>query len=134
MANYLETAKQIYADFGKGNIPGILAQLANDVVWEEGAADHGIPWLRPGRGKGHATEFFGVVGNEFDISQFEATQFFVTGDEVIVHCRMRATIRSTGKLLEDNHELHLWRFGTDGKVVSFRHVVDTHHHWLVSRR
>ncbi len=133
MSKQLETARQIYADFGKGNIPGILAVLADDVVWEEGATDYGIPWLRPGRGKGHVGEFFTVVGREFDISSFEATQFFEAGNTVIVRCHMRATIRSTGKRLEDAFELHLWRFGADGKAAGFRHVVDTHQQWLVSR-
>jgi hypothetical protein len=138
MSNHLETARQIYVDFGKGNIPGILAQLAEDVVWEEGAIDHGVPWLRPGRGKGHVAEFFSVVGRELDIAKFEAKQFFVAGNEVIVLCHMRATIRSTGKVLDDAYELHHWRFARngkdDGKVVGFRHVVDSHQHWLVSRR
>jgi hypothetical protein len=134
MSNYLKTTQQIYVDFGKGNIPGILAQLSDDVVWEEGAADHGIPWLRPGRGRGHVAEFFSVIGREFDIAQFEAQRFFATDHEVVVRCHMRATIRSTGKMLDDNFELHLWRFDDEGKVAGFRHVVDSHQHWLVSRR
>jgi hypothetical protein len=46
---------------------------------------------------------------------------------------MRATIRSTGKRFEDTSELHVWRFGSDGKVTGFRHVVDSHQHRLVSR-
>jgi len=133
MSNQLATARHIYADFAKGNIPGILATLADDILWEEGATDHGIPWLRPGRGKGHVGEFFTVVGREFDIASFEAKQFFEAGNTVIVWCHMRATIRSTGKPLDDAFELHLWRFGADGKVVGFRHAVDTHEQWLVSR-
>ena len=138
MSNHLKTAQQIYVDFGKGNIPGILDQLAEDIAWEEGATDHGVPWLRPGRGRGHVAEFFSIVGRELDIAKFEVKQFFAEGNQVVVHCHMRATIRSTGKVLEDSHELHVWRFadgGPDsGKVVGFRHVVDSHHHWLVSRR
>jgi uncharacterized protein len=134
MSNHLKTAQQIYVDFGKGNISGILAQLADDVVWEEEAADYGIPWLRPGRGKGHVAEFFSVIGHELEIAKFEAKQFFTTGDVVIVHCHMRATVRSTGKVLDDAYELHAWRFGADGKVAGFRHVVDSHQHWQVSRR
>ena len=74
-----------------------------------------------------------MVGREFDISSFEATQFFEAGNTVIVRCHMRATIRSTGKRLEDAFELHLWRFGADGKAAGFCHVVDMHQQWLVSR-
>jgi ketosteroid isomerase-like protein len=133
MSKQLESVRQIYADFGKGNIPGILAALTEDVAWEEGAVDHGIPWLEPGRGTGHVGKFFSVVGRELAIAVFEAKQFFEAGDTVIALCHMRATVRSTGKPLEDTSELHVWRFGSDGKVAGFRHVVDSHQQWLVSR-
>ncbi len=134
MSSYLKTAQQIYADFGTGNIPGILDQVADDVVWEEGAVDRGIPWLRPGRGKGHVAGFFEVVAREFDFSRFEVKQLFAAGSEVIVHCSVAAKIRSTGKSFEDGFEMHWWRFGDDGKVAGFRHVVDSHSHWLASRK
>lgn len=133
MSKQLETVRQIYADFGKGNVPGILAMLADDILWEEGIADHGIPWLRPGRGKGHVGEFFSVVARELDITSFEPRQFLEAGDTIIARCHIRATVRSTAKRFEDAFELHVWRFGADGKVAGFRHVVDTHQHWLVSR-
>ena len=133
MSDHLATARQIYADFASGNIPGILAQLADSITWEEGATDYGIPWLRPGRGKAHVAEFFAIVGRELDIAKFDVEAFLASGSEVVVRCHMRATIRSTGKLLDDPCELHLWRFGADGKVAGFRHVVDTHQQWLVSR-
>jgi hypothetical protein len=31
-------------------------------------------------------------------------------------------------------ELHLWKFAANGKVARFRHVVDTHQHWLCDAR
>jgi hypothetical protein len=133
MSNNLATVQQIYSAFGKGEIPTILEALADDVLWEEGGKDHGIPWLRPGRGKGHAAKFFAVVAEAFDIKSFQAKRFFESGDQVLVHCHMQATVRSTGRPLDDGWELHLWTLGSSGKVVAFRHVVDTVQHLAACR-
>lgn len=35
-------------------------------------------------------------------------------------------MKATGKTVNQLDETHIWRFGPDGKVVSFRHRVDTH--------
>jgi ketosteroid isomerase-like protein len=128
----LQTVQQIYQAFGTGDIPGIVAKLNEDVEWEHDALDHGIPWLVPGRGTAHALSFFGVVGREFDISKFEVGALMEAGQQVVAVIHIEATIRSTGKRLRDL-ELHLWSFDAAGRVAKFRHVVDTHQHWLASR-
>jgi ketosteroid isomerase-like protein len=55
MATALETVQQIYAAFGRGDIPAILAALDDDVKWESwednSAQRAGVPWLRGGSGK-----------------------------------------------------------------------------------
>jgi ketosteroid isomerase-like protein len=128
----LATVQQIYAAFGQGDVPAILARLAENVEWEHDAADHGIPWLRPGRGKGHVLEFFGVVGKDLDITRFEVPNLLEGGSQVVAVIHIEATVRATGKSFKDL-ELHVWTFGSDGKAVRFRHVVDTHQHFLASR-
>ena len=45
----IPTVQDIYAAFGRGDVPAILAQLAEDVDWEYGMADAGVPWLQPRR-------------------------------------------------------------------------------------
>ena len=39
-------------------------------------------------------------------------------------------MEATGRRVDNNNEVHLWRFGSDGEVVAFNHIVDTHHHVL----
>jgi len=41
-------------------------------------------------------------------------------------------VKATGKTLRDL-EVHLWTFDDAGRVVRFRHVVDTHAHHLAAR-
>ena len=39
MSNLVSTVQEIYSAFGQGDVPAILARLADDVVWEtEGPA------------------------------------------------------------------------------------------------
>ena len=128
----LATVQQIYAAFGQGDVPAIVAKLAENVEWEHDSVDHGIPWLRPGRGKGHVLEFFGVVGKDLDIKRFDVPNVMENGDQVVAIIQIEATVRATGKTVKD-YELHVWTFGADGKVARFRHVVDTHQHFLATR-
>jgi ketosteroid isomerase-like protein len=130
--NHLQTVQHIYQAFGRGDVPGIMEYLAEDVEWEHDAQDHGIPWITPGRGKQHVLGFFGVVGKELEITQFDVDDLLVGTNRVIAVIRFGATVRATGKSVRD-YELHTWTFGPSGKVEKFRHVVDTHQHWLASR-
>jgi len=128
----LETVQTIYQAFGRGDVPTIMALISPDVSWEHGAPDHGIPWLKPGRGLAHVGEFFQTVGRELNISRFDVQQLYAAGDQVIAQIAIELTVKATGKQVQD-FELHHWHFGADGKVHAFRHVADTHQHWLASR-
>jgi len=128
-----KTVGSIYEAFGTGNIPAILGTLSEDVEWEHDTADHGIPWVMPGRGTAHAAKFFETVNREIDITKFDVLAIVGDADVVFVHLRVAATVRATGKSLVD-HEVHQWTFGPDGKVHRFRHVLDSHAHWLAAQK
>ena len=53
---HLDTVQTIYAAFGRGDVPAILAHLDEQIEWEhdaEGWDSYGVPWLRPGAGTRH---------------------------------------------------------------------------------
>jgi len=87
-----------------------------------------ITWTRRAQFK----SFFGVVHKEFEIASFDLISFLEGNNQVAVVCRMKAKICSTGKPI-DGLEVHLWTFDRTGKVVRFRHFVDTHQHFHASR-
>jgi ketosteroid isomerase-like protein len=120
----VETVQAIYAAFGRGDIPFILEQLADDVRWEDGAADHGVPWLKPGVGRDHVVGFFTALG-DIEFRGFDVTNVIGDGDVVVALIDLKATYKVTGRAF-DGLEVHVWRFGPDGKATSFNHVVDTH--------
>jgi ketosteroid isomerase-like protein len=128
----LQTIQEIYQAFGRGDVPAILERLAEDVSWEHDATDYEVPWLKPGRGRQHVLSFFGVVGSQLGISKFEVKNLLEGEHQVVAVIEIDAKVHATGKSFRDL-ELHLWTFAANGKVARFRHVVDTHQHWLASR-
>jgi ketosteroid isomerase-like protein len=118
----------MYAAFGRGDVPGILAHLADDVDWEYGQASNDVPWLQPRRGRDAVGGFFEAVGGGLEFHKF-APKEIIEGDGVVVALiDIDATVKATGRRITEEDEIHVWRFGADGKVVRFRHGVDTHAH------
>ena len=124
------TVMAMYEAFGRGDVEFIVDQLDDDVAWEQHANDHGIPYLVPGRGHDHVRDFFRQLTEHADLELFEPGRPLVSENQVAVPVRARGRVRATGKVFEDDPEIHLWTFGADGKVVAFKHLADTHQHWL----
>lgn len=127
-----KTVEAIYAAFGRGDIPTILSALREDVKWEHDAADHGIPWLTPRQGRAAVGAFFEAL-RALDIRRFEPRRILTDGSMVVAVIHVEVGVRATGRSFNDV-ELHLWTFDAQGKVARFRHVVDTHQHWLAARQ
>lgn len=122
------TVQKIYEAFGKGDIPAILSHLHAEVEWEHDATDHGIPWLAPRRGREAVAEFFATLA-QLDIQHFEPRNLLAGGNQVAAVIAIEAEVRATGKKFRDL-EMHLWTFDEQGMVTRFRHVADTHQHYL----
>ena len=127
----LDTVQAMYEAFGRGDIAFIMEQLAEDVRWEDGALDHGVPWLTPGVGKDHVMGFFGHIGG-FDFKRFDLQSVSSDGDIVVGVLSVAAVVTTTGGSF-DNLEIHVWRFNPQGKVAAFNHVLDTVQHVAAAR-
>jgi uncharacterized protein len=126
-----ETVHQIYAAFGRGDIPGILDRLAPAVRWDHwpdggGAQRHGVPWPQPRTGREEVGGFFETLAG-LEFHRFEPTALIGDGDRVVALIDVDVTVRATGERFRDA-ELHLWTFDGDGRVAEFRHFVDTAKH------
>ncbi|MCB9519834.1 MAG: nuclear transport factor 2 family protein [Myxococcales bacterium] len=131
MNRNVETLQSVYAAFGRGDIPAILATMSPDIVFEPDTIDHGIPWIMPGRGIDHVTRFFGAVaGLQFDVFAPEA---FLADDQnhVAVLIRHDARVSATGKRFA-GVEIHYWTFDDAGQIVALKHFVDTKQHYEAS--
>ncbi len=119
-----DTVQAMYAAFGRGDVQFIMDQLADDVIWDEGIRETGLPWLRAGSGKQHVGAFFEALGRGYAISTFEPVVMAAGGDHVVAVINEAGTIVSTGKRVEADLFVHVWRFGPGGRVVWFRYIGD----------
>jgi len=130
MSKHIETVSKIYEAFGKGDIPSIISYLADEVRWEEWndntAQKAGVPWLKSGKGKSAAMDFFKVIG-EMNFRHFEVKSLMEGPDQVASEIVIEVELPSNGIIVKDE-EMHLWSFNDAGKVVRFRHYLDTAKH------
>ena len=117
----VEIVEGAYAAFARGDVPGVLAAMADDIEWHEA---EGMPYGGVHRG-GDA-----VVRNVFaplaaDIHDFTVTpiELIPSGETVAVVARYTGTGKSTGKEM-DLEVVHVWDV-RDGKIVRFRQFADT---------
>jgi len=120
----LETVQEIYAAFGRGDVPAILSKLADDVEWDADSTSD-VPLLQPRRGRDGVGAFFGSLA-AVDFTGFAPTALLESGNMVVALIDVEFTVKATGRSVKQLDEVHIWRFGPDGKVASFRHRVDTH--------
>jgi ketosteroid isomerase-like protein len=130
MNNNLATVAAIYEAFGKGDIPYILAQLADTVGWEEWADNSaqkaGVPWLQLRRDKEGVFEFFKIAA-ELNIKDFQVLSLMANDNQVAAEVVIEVEAPGTGGHYRDE-ELHLWTFDETGKVIRLRHYTDTAKH------
>ena len=127
----LKTVAGIYESFGKGDVPGILAVLADDVEWESwadnSAVKAGVPWLTPRHGKDDVVHFFETAG-QMKITDLQVLNMMEGGNEVAVSFILETDLPAWGGGHYRDEEIHLWTFNDQGKVVRLRHYVDTAKH------
>jgi ketosteroid isomerase-like protein len=132
--DHTTTITDLYAAFGRGDIPAILGALADDVRWEHWddntAQREGVSHLQPRMGPDGVAEFF-AVAREIVFHTFEIRGIAAGDDLVVADILIDATLPSGGRMRDE--ELHMWRFDAGGRVCSMRHYVDTAKHIAAER-
>jgi uncharacterized protein len=116
MADATATVQELYAAFGRGDLPTILSKLADDVVWESeapaivsfGGIRHGITETRG---------FFEALARDFSEQKLTIDEYVASGDTVMTIGRYQATTKATGKKV-DSPVAHYWKL-RDGKIVRY---------------
>jgi ketosteroid isomerase-like protein len=123
VADALALIEQAYADFARGDVPAVLAVLADDIQWFEA---EGNPWW-PGEAfvgpQAVVENVFARVAAEYDGFTIDVERFVGAGETVLVQARYRGRAKATGKDV-DAQAAHVWDV-RDGKVVRFQQYVDT---------
>ncbi len=111
------TVQQIFAAFGRGDIPAVLEHVSEDVTWKAPGPPV-VNYFGDRRGHAGATEFFVQLGTTVDFEHFEPGAFIAEDDRVVVLGRERGRVKGTGKTF-DNEWALVFTFG-GGKVTGFQ--------------
>lgn len=122
----LENTKVVqgaYAAFGRGDIPGVLSAVADDVDWHGviGAGTH-VPMHGPRRGHSQVAQFFQQVGENLDFKTFEPREFLAQGDKVVTLGHYEGTIKKTQRSMKSDFVMVFTL--KNGKIVRFREYLD----------
>jgi uncharacterized protein len=132
--DHIATVKEIYAAFGRGDIPAILDRVADDVDWDPAptsAREAGVPWLAHRSGRDGVAEFFASLA-PLEFPRFEPHTFLADDDRVAAIIRVEIRVKASGHTIAED-EIHLWTFDGAGMVCAFQHVVDTARHIEAAR-
>jgi hypothetical protein len=118
----IEVTQQLFAAFGRGDVPAILDLLDEEIVIEF-YGPSAIPYAGTWRGRGEARRFFETVLASVDIHQFDPEEFLADADKVVVTGHLRLTARSTGgEIVSDFVHVITVR---NGKWLRFRDFMNT---------
>jgi uncharacterized protein len=125
----VQVVQSLYAAFGRGDIPAILAQLDPNVEWrinvEPTAPGVGkVPTFVQRRGTQGAAEFFKVIDSSLEFHSFAPVSFLAGEREVAVRIALDCTVRPTGIRVKAE-SMHHWTLDEAGKVIRFIDFVDT---------
>jgi ketosteroid isomerase-like protein len=114
--------QQAYEAFGRGDIPGVLELLTDDVEWTMQGPSV-IPFAGTFRGREGIAEFFTLLDETLEFEQFEPRKFVGQGDTVVVVGYERGLVKPTGRTFE--HEwAHVYTL-RDGKIATGLFLEDT---------
>ena len=110
-----------YAAGDRRDVPGMISNLASDIVWTEAAGSPvggthvGVDSVRE--------DVFGILAEHFYEWTVAIDELIVEGETVIGLGTFAATSRATGKPVT-TRVAQIWRV-REGRAVAFEHIIDT---------
>ncbi|OWY21492.1 nuclear transport factor 2 family protein [Sphingobacteriales bacterium UPWRP_1] len=123
MSNNLATVQQIYACFAQGDIPGILAKLADNVTFFNGSNPAVAPFGGTFRGKDGVLQFFQNLGVTTQTTHFEPSNFREEGGKIVNDVLHNGIVTPTGKPFSVM-ALFTWSFNEAGQVTDWKGTGD----------
>jgi ketosteroid isomerase-like protein len=118
-----KVVEAIYAAFGRGDVPAVLARMLDDARWDFSVADSDVPWHAPANGPQEIQRFIDRFVEHVTLTRFEPRRFIASGSDVIVDVGLTYTIKKNGNTV-DLQQLHWWSLD-GGRVTRLRHFEDT---------
>ena len=119
----LQTIHRVYAAFGEGDVPGVLAMLTEDVQWFTPGPPDIIPYAGKRTGHEQVAGYFASFGEAVEVTQFEPQKFFAQDDMVVVLGHYTFGVKSTGGVI-DGDWVHAFTL-SENKITNFRGYEDS---------
>jgi ketosteroid isomerase-like protein len=122
-AQNVEVVQDAYAAFGRGDIPGVLAALDDDVVWHPvyGVVSH-VATSGVRRGNAAVGEFFKTLAETTTFESFQPREFIAQGEKVVVLGHYVAKTNTGSRVDSDWVTIFTLR---NGEVVDFEEFSDS---------
>jgi ketosteroid isomerase-like protein len=112
----VQAVQAMYAAFGNGDIPGLLAYISEDIVWQaHSPTDEAL--AVPFQGHAGVLQFFQLLDKTLRMDEFEPKDYIAQGDRVVALGHLKTTHRETGEVIRSEFAM-LWTL-KDGKAVRF---------------
>ncbi len=119
----VDTLKEGYEAFGRGDLDGATANFSDDIRWENPEApqvpNHGVT-----EGKDAVKQLFMDLFNHWESFSLTPDEFIDGGDTVVVLSHAEAKAKETGKDVKLPF-VHIWRFDGGGKATEVQALSDT---------
>jgi len=118
----VDTLKQGYEAFGRGDLDAATENFSDDVRWENPEAPQ-LPNNGATEGREAVKGLFAQLGEYWESFEITPDEFLESGDTVVVLSHSSSTGKETGKEVKLPW-VHVWRF-RDGKVSEVQALTDT---------
>ena len=119
----VETVRNLFQAFGRGDVATLLMLLSEDVVWFIPGPPEVAPYAGERRGHAGASQFFQLLGAAVEFEAFEPREFVAQGDRVVALGSERGRVRATGKTFDNPWALAFTVRG--GRITEFRAYEDS---------
>lgn len=120
----VQLAKDMYAAFGSGDIPAVLAGFDPEIAWRQAEGNPyqptGEAWVGP---QAVLEKLFMRLGSEWEGFTVHVRTLHDAGEYVVVEGRYTGTYKPSGKSV-DAQMCHVLRF-RGSKLTSFQQYLDT---------
>src|SRR6266581_642623 len=117
-----ERVQAIFEAFGRGDVPHILDQLADDVRFVS-HLDPVVPWAGDFSGKDDVSRFFQAIGSSVDVTDHPVNAVVAQGDTVVAMGDVSFSVRETGKIGSSSW-VYIFKLA-NGQVQSYDQFNDT---------
>ena len=122
MSANAEELRKLYDAFGAGDVATVLGAMDDKIDWQEPT---GFPFESQIGPQAVAENIFGPITTQIEGFSVTPSELIDGGDVVAAIGTYRGMGAANGVPL-DAEFVHVWRFGTDGKITGFRTYTDTH--------